>query len=163
MKKIFVRIILLIALAFVFYTIFQLSAQNGEASSGLSKKVVSKIIDILPFTKSLSNDIKYKMIEDSQLIIRKLAHFSIYTLVGILIMAFMSTYEVTFIKKFTISIFVGLFYAMSDEFHQSFVPGRGPEIRDVCIDTLGVIFGTIIVLGIIFIANKIKSKKQIVS
>ena len=30
-------------------------------------------------------------------------------------------------------------YAVSDEFHQSFVPGRSASIRDVLIDTIGII------------------------
>lgn len=32
-------------------------------------------------------------------------------------------------------------YAASDEFHQSFVPTRGPSVYDVGIDTIGVFFG----------------------
>ncbi len=30
-------------------------------------------------------------------------------------------------------------YAMSDEVHQAFVPGRGPSVRDVLIDSSGVV------------------------
>jgi VanZ family protein len=32
-----------------------------------------------------------------------------------------------------------LLYAMSDEFHQSFVPGRGPSPIDVMIDGVGIL------------------------
>ena len=38
---------------------------------------------------------------------------------------------------------------MTDEIHQLFVPGRSGEIRDVCIDSLGVITGIIIFLIIL--------------
>lgn len=34
-----------------------------------------------------------------------------------------------------------LMYAVSDEIHQRFVPGRSGEVRDVLIDTLGIAFG----------------------
>jgi VanZ family protein len=34
-----------------------------------------------------------------------------------------------------------ILYAAMDEFHQSFVPGRGPRVLDVGIDTLGVLLG----------------------
>ena len=37
-------------------------------------------------------------------------------------------------------------YAATDEIHQLFVPGRSGEIRDVCLDSLGVITGIIILL-----------------
>ncbi len=40
------------------------------------------------------------------------------------------------------SIAIGIAYAMSDEFHQAFVPGRTADVRDLVADALGVIVGT---------------------
>jgi VanZ family protein len=37
-----------------------------------------------------------------------------------------------------------LLYAAGDEFHQSFIPGRGPQIRDVCIDFAGALTGILL-------------------
>ena len=37
-------------------------------------------------------------------------------------------------------------YACSDEYHQTFVPGRSGELRDVFVDLAGVAFGLILVL-----------------
>lgn len=151
MKKIIFRIILIMLLCLTFYTIFQFSSENSIQSSSRSMKVMRKVVDIFPYTKNLNESTKIKIVKKSQPIIRKLAHFSIYTLVGILIMTFMSTYKLLLFKKFSISTIVGLCYAISDEYHQSFVPGRSAEIRDVVIDTSGVVFGIIIVLTIIFV------------
>lgn len=149
MKRHLLRIFFILMLLATFVAIFNFSNQDGKTSSGVSKKVARKIIDIFPYTKNLSEATKVKMVEKSQPIIRKLAHFSIYTLVGISIMAFISTYNIILLKKFIISLSVGLVYAISDEIHQSFVPGRGPSVKDVCIDTAGVFLGIIIVLVII--------------
>jgi len=33
-----------------------------------------------------------------------------------------------------------LLYAGSDEFHQSFVPGRTPDVKDVLVDAVGILF-----------------------
>lgn len=44
-------------------------------------------------------------------------------------------------KCFFWSLVIGALYACSDEFHQRFVPGRGPAVRDVCIDSVGVLIG----------------------
>ena len=42
-------------------------------------------------------------------------------------------------KRNTIVAFTFCFlYAISDEVHQSFVPGRGPRITDVGFDTIGI-------------------------
>ena len=142
MKIIIYRIILLILLAATFTCIFNFSAQNGPQSSSVSQKVAKIIIDILPSTKNLEEEQKNNLVEQSQKIIRKGAHFSIYMVVGILIMAFMCTYNV---KQKT---------------HQYFIPGRQASPIDVGIDTCGVITGILIVLGIWTIANKIKIKKS---
>lgn len=39
-----------------------------------------------------------------------------------------------------LSVLISFLYAVSDEYHQSFVPGRGPAFRDVLIDTIGASF-----------------------
>jgi VanZ family protein len=36
-------------------------------------------------------------------------------------------------------------YSLTDEYHQTFVPGRGPSIMDCGIDTIGALLGMIIV------------------
>lgn len=38
-------------------------------------------------------------------------------------------------------------YALSDEWHQSFVPGRTPSLLDVGIDTLGAVGGLALIIG----------------
>lgn len=144
-----------------FAIIFKFSSQIAEESDDISNGVLRKIIDVFPYTKELSEEIKIKMVEHGNPIIRKLAHFSIYALVGVWIMAFMSTFDIRLYKKWIISMLVGVLYAASDEFHQSFVPGRGPSIVDVGIDSLGVLTGILAVLIIISIYRALKSDKKI--
>ena len=91
-------------------------------------------------------------------IIRKIAHFSIYAVVGFLLMGLLSTYKIKDKWRIIITIIIGILYAMSDEFHQSFSPGRTPKITDVCIDTLGVTLGAVLVIFIKIIYKKIKTK-----
>ncbi len=38
----------------------------------------------------------------------------------------------------------GTLYAVTDEFHQRFVPGRSCELRDMCIDSCGVAAGVLL-------------------
>ena len=93
MARTIFRIILIILLCLTFFQIFQFSNEDSTKSSSRSREVMKKIIDIFPYTKNLSESTKIKIVEKSQPIIRKLAHFSIYALVGILIMTFISTYK----------------------------------------------------------------------
>ena len=158
MKRTLFRITMLILLGLTFFAIFNFSSQDGKTSSGLSKKVARKIVDIFPYTKNLSENTKNKIVEKSQPIIRKGAHFSIYMLVGIFIMSFISTYKLHLKYKFLISILVGLVYAISDEIHQGFTPDRTPSPIDVGIDTCGVMFGIIVVLIIISVYKALTEK-----
>ena len=74
-------------------------------------------------------------------------------------MSFISTYKLHLKYKFLISILVGLVYAISDEIHQGFTPGRTPSPIDVGIDTCGVMFGIIVVLIIISVYKALTEKK----
>lgn len=160
MKRNLLRILFLSLLITTFVVIFNFSSQNGEESGSLSRAVTEKIVNTFPYIKDLSQETKAKMIEHGEIIVRKLAHLSIYTLVGIFIMAFMCTYNTKVLYKFGISLLVGLIYAITDEYHQSFVAGRGPSIRDVCIDTTGVFIGIIIVLMIVSVFKALFMEKR---
>ena len=159
LKRTLFRITMLILLGLTFFSIFNFSSQDGTTSSGLSRKVARKIVDVFPYTKNLSENTKNKIVEKSQPIIRKGAHFSIYMLVGIFIMSFISTYKLHLKYKFLISILVGLVYAISDEIHQGFTPGRTPSPIDVGIDTCGVMFGIVLVLIAISVYKALTEKK----
>lgn len=55
-------------------------------------------------------------------------------------------------KIFTLSILTAFIYAITDEAHQYFVPGRTADIRDLTADYLGAILGTY--LGSLFMQTK---------
>ena len=161
MKQNILRIIFILLLLATFATIFRFSSQIGETSDEVSKGLLSKLIDIFPYTKDLSDVTKEKLIEHGNPIIRKLAHFSIYALVGVWSMSFMSTFKTRLYKKWIVSMIVGVGYAIFDEYHQSFVAERGPSIADVGIDSLGVLSGILVVLIIISIYRALKSDKEV--
>ena len=58
------------------------------------------------------------------------------------------------------SIFLSFLYAITDEIHQIFVPGRSAQFRDVLIDTLGASFGATITYLIIKLFAKIKTRSD---
>lgn len=143
MKK--TRVIFFILTMITFITIFMFSNQNGEESGRTSRGFTKGILELIPTVKNLDEERKKEIIENTQTIVRKLAHFSIYTVLGINLMGFINTYDKLKTKhKILITIFIGSMYAVSDEFHQMFSGGRTPAVMDVCIDSLGVIFGVMI-------------------
>ena len=159
MQKNVLRGILIVLLLCTFYIIFGFSSQDGEESEGISKKITDFILEKSSKYNRLEQTKKEEVNERTERIIRKIAHFSIYTLVGFLLMALFSTYEKIKRKyQIYISAIIGILYAISDEIHQSFTPGRGPKITDVFIDSLGVFFGMVVILLIIEIINMKNTK-----
>ena len=73
-------------------------------------------------------------------IIRKLAHFYNFSLVGVLLYANRIHTDRSVRNDFA-WVLLGLFVAIFDETYQRFVPGRSGSFADVCLDFSGVIFG----------------------
>lgn len=141
--------------------IFNFSSQNSEKSNESSGVVVNRVVNTI---STVNKNVKKESIKDTvTFIVRKCAHFSIYTLLGIWLMNLANTFNISTKRKILICILFGILYASSDEFHQSFVSGRSPEVRDVCIDTCGVLFGNILVIIFGRIISLIKSPKRLTS
>lgn len=70
-------------------------------------------------------------------LLKKSAHFVEYGILATLIYRALINYGVKDRHAAITSVFIAFTYGLSDEFHQSFVPGRGPKFTDVLIDTVG--------------------------
>ncbi|MEZ7765597.1 VanZ family protein [Gemella sp. 27098_8_92] len=99
----------------------------------------------------------------SNLFIRKLGHFSEYVILGFFAFAYFSSIfqigkeKIQFKTTLFTSFLFCFSYAVSDEFHQTFVIGRDGNFIDVLIDSGGVLFGIIISIILFFV--KILKKK----
>ncbi len=151
MKTNIIRIVFLILIIINSIIIFGFSAQNGEESSNLSKLVITKIAEILNIQENRDD-----FLQVGESIVRKLAHFSIYTSLGIWIISFLLTFNLKLKYQIAIGSISGIIYAITDEFHQTFSFGRHASINDVVIDSLGIFFGITLVLLVITIWNKTK-------
>lgn len=158
MKLNIIRGIIILALIGTFSTIFGFSNQNSQTSGGTSQKVTDFIVRYIPTIQNAEEPKKQEMIDRTEKIIRKIAHFSIYTLVGLLLMGLMSTYNIKQFDQLAISLIIGVIYASSDEIHQAFIPGRGAQITDVILDTMGVLTGNFLLMLMIELFGKIGKK-----
>jgi VanZ family protein len=44
---------------------------------------------------------------------------------------------------------IALLYGITDEWHQSYVPGRSPDVRDVVADTVGAVLAMLVVAWLV--------------
>lgn len=70
-------------------------------------------------------------------IVKKTAHMLEYGIFALLLYRALRAYEMDKTKAVILSILFAGIYGLTDEFHQSFTPGREPRIRDVAFDTIG--------------------------
>ena len=152
----------LLPVLFIFVLIFVFSSFDATGSSAQSSVIVKFIKkNIFPDLSKLRNKTDIRIVNDTiSFIIRKSAHMSVYMLLG-----FFSFASLWFIKKknarYFSAVAVGLIYAISDEIHQMYVPGRSCEFRDVCIDTCGAAIGAAICLVIVLITELRRVKAEL--
>ena len=139
-KKSQIKILKIILIIIWMITVFCFSGQKGTDSGDTSRSFTVVIIQILTGKKLALDD---PFIEGIQLFIRKLAHFTVYAIGGFLIMNYAYTTKMVRKNQIICSIGLGGIYAITDEIHQLFVPGRSGNIIDAGIDTLDVITGVL--------------------
>lgn len=162
MKKTIQRIILAILIIINCTIIFVFSNQIADDSSVTSSRVVEFVSNIIPSIKNMQEPNKTILKEQILTpIVRKGAHFSIYTILGMLTISFAQTLKNK--KQYQLiiySLLFCIFYASTDEFHQYFIPGRSAEIRDVLIDSLGALTGILLIVIIRKIIKKIRKERE---
>jgi len=116
--------------------IFFLSAQPALESDRLSTKLTEIILglvnQVVPVFGSGTIDYSYM-----NHVLRKLAHFSLYMVLGILSARALQKSGMTGWKPLMVAVLICVLYAVTDELHQVFVPGRSGQISDVFIDSMG--------------------------
>ncbi|MGD6776404.1 VanZ family protein [Sutcliffiella horikoshii] len=117
--------------------IFFLSAQHGEQSAGLSggitewvNEVVEQVVPAAEF-----------QIDEISFFVRKNAHFFAYLLLAILTLNAVRRSGGRDWISMGVAFIVSVLYAISDEVHQLFVPGRSGQVSDVLLDSMGALAG----------------------
>ncbi len=139
--------------------IFLFSAQDArestQVSHGLIERVVIWYTNLFGIPCSTGTLIQISGFWDH--FVRKLAHFSIYTLLGLCCCnaCYFTFFQLK--KSFGIALVVGYLYAISDEIHQAFVPGRSCQLSDMVLDSCGVMFGILLFCTLFAIVTKRRS------
>lgn len=143
--------IYLILTILIMVSIFLFSAQNAEDSAKISDTAYENMDNML---RSGLPGVIADFIQDN---FRKFAHFFLYMLLGVssfgaLFEHIGERFKLKLVAEFAFCACV--LYALTDELHQRFVPGRSCEWRDVCIDGLGAALGIAILIGIRWIRKR---------
>jgi len=141
MKRI---ILILITLAWA-VTIFVFSAQPADTSTNMSRMVGRKFGQyFVPGFENWSQEKQDAFAKKADYPVRKCAHGAEYALLALLLLFLFASFEAKGYKQYMLALGIAVFYAMTDEFHQLFVPGRSGNIIDVLIDSFGAGVGCLI-------------------
>lgn len=152
-------------MGFIFYN----SSQSGLESNNKSRSIINQILydndkdygvknilimsggksETTDYIGDESGNIAYDdyynaYLQNINIILRKGAHLFEFLILAILVAWVMVSYEITGRRAVVYVLFIVLLYAVSDEFHQLFVPGRTARVEDILIDFIGGIIGTVI-------------------
>lgn len=129
------------------YLIFSFSAQSGDVSGQLSYEISYQIVEtkneLLNENKSY-DELAYEA-DSIHYYVRKAAHMTEYFLLAIAVSFPLYVYRVRGFWLFMLAGIICVGFAGLDEYHQSFVGGRTPALKDVGIDSIGALIGILLV------------------
>lgn len=153
MKKYVSIFIVLIWLSIIFF----LSNQFASSSNALSKEVTGVIVHVIEVVNP-DTDLTMASLNNT---VRKNAHFFIYFVLAILLLETLRyRHKIKWRNIFYVFLFCVLF-AVSDEIHQLFVDGRGGQVRDIMIDSLGALTGIGLYLFFFWLCNARMTSKNV--
>lgn len=106
---------------------------SNDLSSGVTDIVIAAVEKIYP-----NAAIDYDHFNH---VVRKNAHFFIYLLLGIIVSAALIRLGVPGYRNLELALLICVLFAITDEVHQLYVPGRGAQASDVLIDSAGACLG----------------------
>lgn len=142
----FRKIISTILLILWMVIIFIFSNQNAITSEKVSDKVTSKTLTTVSEVtgKNLSDTRRKELVENSRFMVRKMAHFTLYFILGIIVYTTLVSYNIPK-NKIIYTIILCFIFSLLDEFHQLFTMGRTSRMFDVFIDTSGSIVSSMLI------------------
>ena len=114
--------------------IFIMSAMPGDVSGAQSGTVVRILLAVHEALFGHA-ELSAQALSTLEFLVRKAAHMTEYAVLALLLAHALRLSGAKHPARLALLLSLG--YAASDEFHQSFVSGRGPSPVDVMIDTSG--------------------------
>lgn len=141
-KKLFWTALTLFYLLFIFSNSMRAAPESSVQSQGLLR-LIEKCVPFVVHNLGLSEHI-----------LRKMAHFGEYLVLGLLLAQTVKVYGFFQIRQFWIVLSAGFLMAAADEGIQLFMEGRSGQFSDVMLDLSGVITGLFVWRMINFFRTK---------
>ncbi|NLN83344.1 MAG: VanZ family protein [Firmicutes bacterium] len=146
--KILLSVFVVLWLGFIFY----LSAQPNYVSSKKSFQISQQILELI------EEDPPIQKIKRFDYFLRNSAHFSVFFVLSLSLFLLTRFYRLQ--RPYVFTLLFSSLYALSDEIHQIFVPGRAFEFSDLVLDIAGVGLGLFLWWLFIFVYSSFEKGKS---
>ena len=162
LRRLLVTFASAVLLGALYSLIFRFSAQEGGESGSLSRMISEKCVGFLNWLSgSCWNEAREaEMAGWLEYPLRKLAHFSEYACMGVLVYTLWSQWMSRGKRLYILTVAWVFLSAAGDEFHQYFVPGRCASFADVLLDTGGGVFGMLFCMVSCGLCRRHSTKKK---
>ena len=116
-------------------------------------EAIKKDFESLPLSE------QNNIISQLQSVFRTVAHGIVYFILGVFATNVSVAFKVMVWHKWVYSTAFCFVYALSDEIHQAFVPGRAFQVGDIFVDTVGSFIGIATFVFIVTMIFKIRKDK----
>ena len=142
-QQTWVRILTTVLSLLMMVLIFCFSAQDADRSDSTSEGLTQIVVSVIaPDYDSLPPERRLSVHNSVEFAIRKLAHFTEYMLLGFFLRCCAESWLGGKRNRLGLMAWLtGAAYAGTDEAHQLLVDGRGAQITDVLLDSVGVCAG----------------------
>lgn len=124
-------------MALIFFFSHQTAETSSHTSGGFAE-ILAKLLGYIFSGKAYD-----RILWLAQWIVRKAAHFLLFAILGICV--YKSLNFGTRRRRVIIALTICVLYAISDEIHQMFIPGRAGRVSDVVIDSVGIAAGQFVI------------------
>ncbi len=146
-KRLILLTLVIAWMAVIFVFSAQTSAESSDLSTGVTRVVCS--IFVSGFDK-MPDEEKMNVIMEAEEVIRTMGHGLEFCGLAVLLAVLIGTYErigilsINGYSNWALAVFLSVAYAVTDEVHQIFVPGRVFDWYDIGVDTIGAAIGALL-------------------
>ena len=168
-----VRIVAAILAIIWMVIIFSFSNQDADASGAVSQSVSYRMVEASANFLHLEwAGEKIQAVADRiENGVRKAAHMTEYAILAFFIGTAVNAWGwwknasagIKFPVGHIINAIICMLYAASDEWHQTFIPGRNGAVKDVFIDAAGSVIAIVVIIGITSLVRKRKMRMALSS
>ncbi|MBR5786999.1 MAG: VanZ family protein [Clostridia bacterium] len=148
-QRIFSIVLCVLCVAFIFSN----SLDDAARSSDKSGAVVAILQGIA--------DVFFDDVTVSENIVRTVAHFAEFALLGFCLIFAVKTFTQRYIQNIFVAFFTALAVAVVDEILQLFSDGRAADVIDVVVDFSGAVAGMVFFVFVVNLPNIIKNIKAV--